>query len=75
VLLGRGRLAATSSISAEEFCSFFTKKVDVVRSSTAGSPLPLFTDPSSSSSLSPQLNAILNTDVEEVESLIRQLLD
>jgi hypothetical protein len=66
-LLSRGRLAATSSISAEEFCSFFTDKVDEVRSSTAESTPPLFTDPSSSSSLPLRLNAIADTDVEEVE--------
>jgi len=69
--LGRGRLAASTSISANEYCHYFANKVDAVRHATADSPPPTFTPITSSSSLS----TFRSTTVDEVSSLIRRLPD
>jgi len=70
-LLGRGRLAANTPISANKYCHYFTNKVDAVRRATADSSPPDFTPITSSSSLS----ALRNTTVEDVSVLIRRLPD
>jgi len=43
LLLGRGRAPATDAISVDEFRRFFTDKVEMVRSATAGGLPPTFT--------------------------------
>jgi len=70
-LLGRCRLAASTSISANEYCHYFANKVDAVRRATAYSFPPYFTPITSSSSLS----AFRNTTVEDVSIHIRRLPD
>ena len=42
-LLCRGRLAASTSISANEYCHYFANKVEMVRRAAADSPSPTFT--------------------------------
>ncbi len=70
-LLGRGRLAASTSISAEEYCQHFSQKVDTVRRATDGSLPPNFSPIESPSSLS----TFQVTTAEEVALLIRRLPD
>ena len=70
-LLGRSRLAASASITADEYCRYFAQKVDTVRRATAGSPPPSFASNRSSSSLF----TFQPTTTEEVALLIRRLPD
>ena len=70
-LIGRGRLAASTSISANEYCHYFSNKVDAVRRAAANSPPPTFTLITSSSSMS----TFRSTTVDEVSSSIRRLPD
>ena len=70
-LIGRGRHAASSSISAEKFCRFFVQKIVADRQSTAGSLPPSFTDSRSSSTF----QSFDPATVEEVMTLIKRLPD
>jgi len=71
VLLGRGRIPTSASITADAVHAFFDAKVDGVRSSTNDAPPPTFTTAPPGHTLTD----FLRLSVDDVASAIRRLPD
>jgi len=71
VLLGRGQVPASLSITADTVHAFFDEKVAGVRSSTSGAPPPVFTPTLPGRSL----NDFLRLSADDVVAAVRQLPD
>ena len=71
VLLGRGRVPTSPSITSDTVHAFFDAKVAGVRASTSGAPPPVFTDVPSGHSLTD----FLRLSVDDVAAAVRRLPD